>query len=37
MKELCYMMDVRWVSDRLVAFMLVFEEDALRLICQYSL
>ena len=30
-------LEVRWVSDRLMTAVVVFEEDVLRLICGYAL
>ena len=36
-KELFEVVEVRMVSDRVMAIVLVFEEDVLRLICGYGL
>ena len=37
-EELCEkVVEVRWVSDRVMAVVLVFEEDVLRLTCGYAL
>ena len=36
-EELCEVVEVRRVSDRVMSVMLVFEDDVLRLICWYSL
>ena len=37
MEELCKVMEIRRVSDRVMAVVLDFEEDVLKLICGYAM
>ena len=36
-EELCKVMEIRRVSDRVMAVVLDFEEDVLKLICGYAM
>ena len=36
-EELCWVVEGRRVSDRVMAVVLIFEEDVLRLICEHAI